>query len=100
MHDEPPNHITEEFAEDDDRLLSAAETKILTGLSKTTQWRERKAGRFPPLLPPTNKNSLGQIREYNRQRRARAEEAQRQAVAGVTRAPGRPPKAPPQAAAE
>lgn len=59
--------------EDDGRILSDDELDVLTGISKTTRWRERKAGRFPPLIelsPGRKGNSLGQIREWRRRRQA------------------------------
>ncbi|MEB3047042.1 helix-turn-helix transcriptional regulator [Rhizobium mulingense] len=61
--------------DDDDRILTDDELDVLTGISKTTRWRERKAGRFPRLLelsPGRKGNSLGQLREWHGQRRAAA----------------------------
>lgn len=46
-------------------------------LSKTTQWRERKAGRMPPLVeisPGKKVYLLSQIEEWERRRLAEAEE--------------------------
>lgn len=76
---------------DDDRILSEAELDAITGMSSTTRWRERKRGRFPVLLdlsPGRKANSMGQIRQWLRERR---DEAERRAIANAEpRKPGRP----------
>lgn len=79
---------------DDDRILTDDELDVLTGISKTTRWRERKAGRFPRLLelsPGRKGNSLGQLREWLRQRRAAAK-ACAEAMDSETPGRGRPRK--------
>lgn len=61
--------------DDDDRVLDDDELDVLTGISKTTRWRERKAGRFPPFIvlsPGRKGNTLGQIREWRRRGQAGA----------------------------
>ncbi|MGR9156047.1 helix-turn-helix transcriptional regulator [Rhizobium leguminosarum] len=69
------NSGVKSLLDDDDRILTDDELDVLTGISKTTRWRERKAGRFPRLLelsPGRKGNSLGQLREWLGQRRAAA----------------------------
>jgi prophage regulatory protein len=36
-----------------DRILREPEVKRATGLSRTTRWRQIKAGTFPPPVEPT-----------------------------------------------
>lgn len=80
--------------DDDDRILSDDELDVLTGISKTTRWRERKAGRFPPLIelsPGRKGNTLGQLREWHGQRKA-ATKARAEAMGSETPGRGRPRK--------
>jgi predicted DNA-binding transcriptional regulator AlpA len=80
----------------DERILSESELLALTGLSKTTRWRERKLGRFPPLIelsPGRKANTLGQIREWQRRRQTSAE-FRMETSRGDHRGPGRPRKHP------
>ncbi|MCZ8548691.1 hypothetical protein OOJ09_31440 [Mesorhizobium qingshengii] len=80
---------------DDDRILSEEELNQMTRTSSTTRWRERKAGRWPPLLelsPGVRGNSLGQIRRMFAQKQAEAE-ARAHVAKQEPRAPGRPRKA-------
>jgi predicted DNA-binding transcriptional regulator AlpA len=76
MQPMPDQATSPSFKDDDDRILSKEEVKYLTGLSETSQWRERKAGRFPKLLDLSGNrkgNTLGQIRGWIRARREAAE---------------------------
>jgi predicted DNA-binding transcriptional regulator AlpA len=60
----------------DDRILTSEEVEEETKLSKTSQWRGRKAGWFPPLLelsPGRRGNTLGQIRRWKAERLAAAD---------------------------
>ncbi|CAN7550972.1 helix-turn-helix transcriptional regulator [Pararhizobium sp. LjRoot238] len=78
--------------DDDDRFLTERELDLLTGVSNTTRWRERKAGRFPQMIalsPGRKGNTLGQVREWRKQRQAgtRADTGNSE-----TPGPGRPRK--------
>ncbi|MER9967552.1 hypothetical protein [Mesorhizobium sp. M0060] len=70
------NNTLKNFIDDDDRILSEDELDVLTGISSTTRWRERKAGRFPLLMelsPGRKGNTLRQVREWRKERQAAAE---------------------------
>lgn len=76
MSDQTTPSPSANFQENEDRILSKEEVKYLTGLSETSQWRERKAGRFPRMLDLSGNrkgNTLGQIRDWLRARREAAE---------------------------
>ncbi|MDW9921903.1 hypothetical protein GOB36_15325 [Sinorhizobium meliloti] len=53
---------------DDSRLLTDAELDLLTGTSRTTRWRLRRQGKWPPRVEigGISGNTLGQIRELMR----------------------------------
>lgn len=89
---------------DDDLPMTPGEVEAVTGLTPTTQWRERKAGRFPQLLHLSEnirRNTRGQIRKWLTDKRAEAE-SRPVDVDPVEDTPrrGRPRKAPQQIAAE
>jgi predicted DNA-binding transcriptional regulator AlpA len=80
---------------DDGRILTEEELDALTGVSATTRWRERRAGRFPPLLelsPGRRGNTVGQIRKWKAERHAAAEARAKTVQDPQTRKPGRPRK--------
>ncbi|RWO25256.1 MAG: hypothetical protein EOS10_31030 [Mesorhizobium sp.] len=59
------NDTLKNLIDDDDRILTEDELDVLTGISSTTRWRERKAGRFPLLMelsPGRKGNTLRQVR--------------------------------------
>ncbi|WP_210201883.1 helix-turn-helix transcriptional regulator [Rhizobium phaseoli] len=88
------NSGVKSLLDDNDRILTDDELDVLTGISKTTRWRERKAGRFPRLIelsPGRKGNSLGQLREWLGQRRAAAK-ACPETMASETPGRGRPRK--------
>ena len=67
---------SEREAHEINRLLSPAEVRRITGMSSTTLWRERRAGRFPrPItLSPNRKAFLMQdVEAWIRGRVAAAE---------------------------
>jgi predicted DNA-binding transcriptional regulator AlpA len=68
---------------DDDRLLSEDEVRIITGISRTTLWRRRREGKWPPLVKIGGKsgNTLGQIRKRVRAAVDEAEERARERLA-------------------
>lgn len=59
------------------RTLTPKQVEQRNGVSKTTQWRERRAGRMPPLVeisPGKKVYFLSQIEEWEKRLLAEAEE--------------------------
>ena len=54
---------------DDSRLLTEAELDSLTLTSRTTRWRRRREGKWPPRISLGGRsgNTLGQVRELVRE---------------------------------
>lgn len=91
--EDTPSTERHRLSDDEDRILTDAELDILTNTSKTTRWRYRKAGKWPPLLefgPNLKGNTLGQIRQMIAHKKAEAEARARAARMNEPRKPGRP----------
>lgn len=83
---------TNPFHDHNDRVLTGEELNLLTGLSASTIRREIKRGRFPAplqLSPGRCAHTLGQIKEWQSEIRARTEAA---ALPKRRGGPGRPRK--------
>ncbi|KQV11322.1 hypothetical protein ASC97_15480 [Rhizobium sp. Root1203] len=85
----------DQFHDDDDRILSDAELDRLTNTSKTTRWRMRKKGDWPPFIefsPQLKGNTLGQIRRLIAAKLGEAEARQHATESQQPRGRGRPRK--------
>lgn len=67
---------------DDDRFLSEEEVRIITGMSRTTIWRRRREGKWPPTISIGGKkgHTLGQIRKRVRDAVNEAEDRARKVL--------------------